>query len=97
MVGGQNAAKALPPPGLLQKFIAQLPGGFLNGAPGFLRKGPDIAPAREKRKFTGGAPVPDEGLVPVRLRPPELVIEMGGGYPPSLLLSLPVRHFQQAH
>ena len=86
MVGGQNAAKALPPPDLLQKFIAQLPGGFLNGTSVFLRKGPDIAPARKKRDFTGGAPVPDEGLVPVRLRPPELVIEMGGGYPPSTMV-----------
>ena len=69
MVGGQDTVKALPLPHLLQKGIPQCPGGLLNGKPLPFRLGPDIAPAGEKGNSMGGAPVPDEPLVPVGVPP----------------------------
>ena len=58
-----------------QKRVSGLPGGGLQALLPRLNPG---APHR-KGDVIPGAEIPDEGLVPIGFRPPEMVIEMGGG------------------
>ena len=77
MMGGENPPATLLPGGLLQKGIPHNPGGLLQGEalPGCNR--PHVAPPHSEGDAMGGAPIPDEGLVPIRRPAPEAVVEMG--------------------
>ena len=61
-----------------EEAVPEHPGRLLQGEALPLRQSPDVAGAGDEGDVVGGAPVPDESLVPVRLRSPEPVVEVGG-------------------
>ena len=96
-VGGGDAAGPHRFGGPLQKVIAQGPGGLLDaGAPA-----PGLGGHVPLPHHTGDLPVPaqvpDEGGVPVGLRPPEPVVEVGGGEGKALLLRPAPEPVEEAH
>ena len=80
-----------------EKCVPQRPGRLLQREALPLRQSPDVAGAGDEGDVTAGAPVPDEGLVPVALRPPEMVVEVGGHHFGLPLPAPPVQQVQQAH
>ena len=79
MVGGEDGVIAAVLRRLVQKLIPQPPGGLLGGEALPLRQGAGVAASGKKGYSAGGAVIPDELFVPVRLRAPQPVVEMGGG------------------
>ena len=82
---------------LAKKIVPEPPGRLLQREALPLHKAPDIPGAGDEGDVMGGTPVPDEGLVPVGLCAPQLVVEVGSHYPAIPLPTPPVQQVQQAH
>ena len=97
VMGGEDGRKALPPSGLFQESIAQLPGSLLQRKVRRLHQRPGISRSGKAGDPPGGAPVFHKPLVPVRKLAPQAVIEMGGRSRKAVGPTPGIQEMQQAH
>ena len=97
VVGGGDEASPQLFRRLFQKVIAQGPGGLLDTGPTALGLSGDISGAHHAGHLPLPAQLFHKGGVPVGLRPPETVIEMGGGEGKTLLRRLALEPVEEAH